>query len=129
MSEFTPVCKVSDLGGADKMVVEVDDRIVALFRVGGELSALDDVCTHDGGTLADGQLEGHTIACPRHGAKSSPYADRWQTRCQRAAPAAASGFGHAVRRPATRSTPTTVRDIPNDTSNSPSLAPPLCGLC
>ena len=30
---------------------------------------IDDVCTHDGGPLAEGDLEGHTIACPRHGAK------------------------------------------------------------
>ena len=31
--------------------------------------AIDDVCTHDGGPLGEGQLEGFTIACPRHGAK------------------------------------------------------------
>jgi len=69
MSEFTKVCKVTDLPEGGKMVVEVDDRIVALFHVGGEFFALDDLCTHDGGTLADGPLEGHVIACPRHGAK------------------------------------------------------------
>ena len=69
MSDFVPVCKVADLPEGGKMVVEVDDRIVALFRVDGNFYALDDVCTHDGGTLADGQLQGHTIACPRHGAQ------------------------------------------------------------
>jgi 3-phenylpropionate/trans-cinnamate dioxygenase ferredoxin subunit len=51
------------------MVVAVDDRIVALFHVSGQFWALDDLCTHDGGTLADGELSGHTIICPRHGAK------------------------------------------------------------
>jgi phenylpropionate dioxygenase-like ring-hydroxylating dioxygenase large terminal subunit len=40
-----------------------------LFHVSGTFWALDDVCTHDGGTLADGQLDGHSIACARHGAK------------------------------------------------------------
>ncbi len=69
MSEFTPVCVVGDLPEGGRMVVEVEDRLVALFRIGGELFALDDVCTHDGGTLADGDLDDHVIACPRHGAR------------------------------------------------------------
>lgn len=69
MTEFVPVCKVSDLPEAGKMVVEVDDRLVALFHVSGTFWAIDDVCTHDGGPLADGELQDHTIACPRHGAR------------------------------------------------------------
>jgi 3-phenylpropionate/trans-cinnamate dioxygenase ferredoxin subunit len=69
MSEFVPVCKVADLPEAGKMVVEVDDRLVALFHVSGTFWALDDVCTHDGGPLAEGELDGYTVACPRHGAK------------------------------------------------------------
>jgi metal-sulfur cluster biosynthetic enzyme/nitrite reductase/ring-hydroxylating ferredoxin subunit len=43
--------------------------MVALFHVGGVFYAIDDVCTHDGGPLADGELRDHKIACPRHGAK------------------------------------------------------------
>jgi 3-phenylpropionate/trans-cinnamate dioxygenase ferredoxin component len=69
MTEFVPVCKKSELPEMGKLVVEVDDRLVALFHVSGTFWALDDVCTHDGGPLAEGQLEDHTIACPRHGAK------------------------------------------------------------
>jgi len=69
MSEFVPVIRVSELPEAAKTVVEVDDRIVALFHVSGTFWAIDDVCTHDGGTLADGELDGHAIACSRHGAK------------------------------------------------------------
>ncbi len=69
MAEFVPVCRVSDLPDPGKMVVEVEDRIVALFHVSGTFWAIDDVCTHDGGPLAEGELEDHTIACPRHGAK------------------------------------------------------------
>jgi 3-phenylpropionate/trans-cinnamate dioxygenase ferredoxin subunit len=69
MSNFIPVLKTSELPEAGKTVVEVGDRIVALFHVSGTFWALDDICTHDGGTLAEGQLEDHTIACPRHGAK------------------------------------------------------------
>lgn len=69
MSEFFPACKTGDLPDPGKMVVEVDDRLVALFHIGGEFFAIDDICTHDGGPLAEGTLEDHQIACPRHGAK------------------------------------------------------------
>lgn len=68
MSHFTAVAKLQDLA-TDRLLVEVDDRIVALFKVGGEIFCIDDVCTHDGGPLSEGKLEDHTIACPRHGAK------------------------------------------------------------
>ena len=68
MADFVPVLKTSELPEAGKTVVEVGDRIVAVFHVSGTFWALDDVCTHDGGTLADGPLDGHAIACARHGA-------------------------------------------------------------
>jgi 3-phenylpropionate/trans-cinnamate dioxygenase ferredoxin subunit len=69
MSDFVRVATVSDVPDPGKMLVEVDERLVALFHVSGKFYAIDDVCTHDGGPLAEGKLEGHTIACPRHGAK------------------------------------------------------------
>ncbi len=71
MPDFTAVAKVTDLPDPGKMLVEVDDRLVVLFRCGGEVSAIDDVCTHDGGPLSEGTLDckAGTIACPRHGAK------------------------------------------------------------
>jgi 3-phenylpropionate/trans-cinnamate dioxygenase ferredoxin subunit len=68
-SEFVPVCQVSDLPDPGKTVVEVGDRLVALFHVSGTFWALDDLCTHDGGPLAEGELRGYTIICPRHGAQ------------------------------------------------------------
>jgi len=69
MAEFVAVAKVNELPDPGKQVVEVDQRLVALFHVDGQFFALDDVCTHDGGPLAEGHLEDHKIACPRHGAK------------------------------------------------------------
>ncbi len=69
MPDFTPVCRTTDLPHPGKMVVEVEDRLVALFHVAGQYYAIDDQCTHDGGPLAEGRLEGFTIVCPRHGAK------------------------------------------------------------
>jgi 3-phenylpropionate/trans-cinnamate dioxygenase ferredoxin subunit len=69
MSDFVRVAKLDALGDPGRELVEIEDRIVVLLRVGGEVFALDDVCTHDGGPLSEGALEDHTIACPRHGAK------------------------------------------------------------
>jgi 3-phenylpropionate/trans-cinnamate dioxygenase ferredoxin subunit len=69
MSEFTRVASVGDISDPGRILVEVDDRMIALFHVAGKFYAIDDVCTHDGGPLAEGTLEGFAIACPRHGAK------------------------------------------------------------
>jgi metal-sulfur cluster biosynthetic enzyme/nitrite reductase/ring-hydroxylating ferredoxin subunit len=69
MQAFQRVLEVGELADPGKTLVEVDGEMLALFHVGGTYYALDDVCTHDGGPLADGELADHTIACPRHGAK------------------------------------------------------------
>lgn len=65
---FVRVCKVSDLPDPGKTMVKAGNRSVALFHVSGRFWATDDRCTHDGGQLVAGQLEGTTIVCPRHGA-------------------------------------------------------------
>ena len=46
----------------------VNDVDVLLCNVDGEIYAIEDVCTHDGGELDQGELEGCRIMCPRHGA-------------------------------------------------------------
>jgi metal-sulfur cluster biosynthetic enzyme/nitrite reductase/ring-hydroxylating ferredoxin subunit len=69
MYEFERVIDVADVPDPGKTLVEVAGEMVALFHVGGQWYALDDVCTHDGGPLADGELRDYRIACPRHGAK------------------------------------------------------------
>jgi 3-phenylpropionate/trans-cinnamate dioxygenase ferredoxin subunit len=69
MGEFFKVAKVSEVPLGGKKLVEVDDIPVALFNVDGEFYAIEDVCTHDGGPLAEGELEGDEIECPRHGAR------------------------------------------------------------
>lgn len=53
------------------MLVEVDERLIVVIHAAGHFYALDDVCTHDGGPLSEGSVDGQagTIACPRHGAK------------------------------------------------------------
>lgn len=69
MSDFIPVAKISDIPDPGKVLLEVNDRLVVVFHVGGAVYCLEDICTHDGGTLGDGELEETNIVCPRHGAK------------------------------------------------------------
>jgi 3-phenylpropionate/trans-cinnamate dioxygenase ferredoxin subunit len=63
------VAPASSIAPGDYATVEVDGAIVAVFNVGGEFLAVEDVCTHDGGGLAGGVVEGAQVVCPRHGAR------------------------------------------------------------
>ena len=50
------------------LVVQVHDRLrVAIFRVGDEVYAIDDVCPHQSSSLGRGRLRGCVVACPSHG--------------------------------------------------------------
>jgi len=69
MPDFVAIAKTTDLPDPGKQIFELDEHIVVLFHVGGQFYCLEDLCTHDGGTLADGELCDDEIACPRHGAK------------------------------------------------------------
>ena len=70
MSEPVKAASRSELPLGGKKLLDVDGRAIALFRVDEEsFYAIDDVCTHDGGPLAEGDLEGVQIECPRHGAR------------------------------------------------------------
>lgn len=70
MAEFITVGRVEELPpGSAPLVVEINRRWVAVFNIGGELCAIDDMCTHDEGPLAEGTVEGRIVTCPRHGAR------------------------------------------------------------
>lgn len=64
-----PVALASTIPIGDYAQVEIGSAIVAVFNVGGEFYAIDDVCTHDGGGLAGGAVDGDVVICPRHGAR------------------------------------------------------------
>jgi 3-phenylpropionate/trans-cinnamate dioxygenase ferredoxin subunit len=69
LADFIKVAKTSDLAPGQKMLVEYDGAPVGLFNLDGQFYAIDDVCTHDGGPLVEGELHGDVIVCPRHGAR------------------------------------------------------------
>jgi 3-phenylpropionate/trans-cinnamate dioxygenase ferredoxin subunit len=67
MSDVAVAHKSEIAEGTTKRVM-VDGQSVLLCNVGGEIYAIEDVCTHDGGALDQGELMGERIMCPRHGA-------------------------------------------------------------
>ncbi len=71
MSIWLDVASTTELTPGTRRVIDVDGISVAVFNLGGEYFAIKDECPHDGGVLADGELEGDVIVCPRHGARFS----------------------------------------------------------
>lgn len=63
------VAAADELQPGERIVFEVAHHVIALFNVAGAHYAVADVCTHDDGPLADGQLIGCEIECPRHYAR------------------------------------------------------------
>jgi 3-phenylpropionate/trans-cinnamate dioxygenase ferredoxin subunit len=66
---FVTVAKVGEIPPGGVKVVRLDDQEIAVFNLAGAYYAVDDVCTHDGGPLAEGLIDGDAIECPRHGAR------------------------------------------------------------
>jgi len=66
---FVTVARVGEIPVGGVKVVRLEDQPVALFHLEDGYYAMDDLCTHDGGPLAEGTLEDAVIECPRHGAR------------------------------------------------------------
>jgi len=69
MADFVKVFKTSDIPPGKVRLIEVAGQPIAVCNVDGTFYAVDNVCTHDGGPLDQGELEGYEIECPRHGAR------------------------------------------------------------
>jgi 3-phenylpropionate/trans-cinnamate dioxygenase ferredoxin subunit len=62
------VADATDVPVGQVRVAQCGERSLALANVDGTLYAIDNVCTHDGGTLGEGRLRDGRVLCPRHGA-------------------------------------------------------------
>lgn len=63
------VCAQGELLPGEFRVVYDGDTPIAVYNIDGQLYAIEDVCTHDGGDLAGGEVFGFEVECPRHGAR------------------------------------------------------------
>ena len=69
MSRSVRIAGTADLSAGEGKTVDMEGKSIALFNVDGIFYAMDDACTHVGGSLGDGSLDGETVTCPLHGAQ------------------------------------------------------------
>lgn len=67
--KFTAVMRASDLKDRKPVRVDVEDAAVLLVRTGDTINAISNTCSHLGGPLNEGKLEGDSIRCPWHGSR------------------------------------------------------------
>ena len=69
MAAFIKVATTNELAPGQAKQVEINGKTIALFNLGGNYHAIDNTCTHRGGPLSEGQVEGDVVVCPWHGAQ------------------------------------------------------------
>lgn len=75
MKKWITLCAASEISPGQREVFGVDNRWIAVFNVGGKIYAIEDLCTHDGNSLAfdrddrPSKLVDWEIECPRHGGR------------------------------------------------------------
>jgi 3-phenylpropionate/trans-cinnamate dioxygenase ferredoxin subunit len=67
MSRFVRVCAVDDIPADRGRPAFADGRLVVLFKIGGNVYAIDDSCPHAGSSLLAGKFDGKTVTCRAHG--------------------------------------------------------------
>lgn len=67
--DFLPVARLDEIEDPGVLQVKVDGELVGLYRVGQEVYALNDVCTHEEAYLSEGYFDPDEleVECPLHG--------------------------------------------------------------
>ena len=65
--EYILIAQTSELQDSNKKKILYANREILIVNVEGSFYAVDNKCTHMGGSLYDGKLDGYSIICPRHG--------------------------------------------------------------
>src|SRR5215208_2321916 len=71
MGQFVKVASKSELPDTEGTLEEVEGRRIALFNLDGEVFAIDDACSHEGGPLSEGPVQGDEVVCPSCGSRFS----------------------------------------------------------
>jgi len=69
MAEFIKAARTDEVPPGQCHLAILKGKEIVLFNIGGEFFALDNLCTHEEGPLCEGEIEGHEVTCPWHGAK------------------------------------------------------------
>ena len=67
--DFVKVANTKDIQPSQMKEVEVNGENICVVNVDGKYYAIGSICTHEGGPLADGTLEGYEVECPWHNSK------------------------------------------------------------
>jgi nitrite reductase (NADH) small subunit len=67
MPDKIRIAATGDVPPGTGVEVTVGERVIALFNVAGKFYAIDGICPHAGGPLAEGLLGGTVVTCPWHG--------------------------------------------------------------
>jgi 3-phenylpropionate/trans-cinnamate dioxygenase ferredoxin subunit len=65
--EYLDIAPASELPNGERLFVEIEGRSLVIFKIAGQLFSIADICSHDDGPVGEGDIEDHTITCPRHG--------------------------------------------------------------
>ncbi len=77
--DYVTVALVNELPSGERIILDVDGEPIAVFNIAGEFFAISDICSHDEGPVAEGDLIGHAIECPRHGARFDLHTGKAQS--------------------------------------------------
>ena len=69
MGQYIKVAKVSEISPGNGKQIDAGGRTIALFNLKGQFHAIDNICTHVGGSLAAGEIIDDDFICPLHGAR------------------------------------------------------------
>ena len=64
--DFQKVANKKDLKEGGMLKVEANGKQIVLSMVEGKVYAVDEICTHEGGPLDEGELNGYDLKCPWH---------------------------------------------------------------
>lgn len=68
LADYVVVATTDEVPSGGRKLLEVDGRAIAVFNIAGTYYCIADVCSHDDGPVAEGELDEYKIECPRHGA-------------------------------------------------------------
>lgn len=67
--DFYTVAALAELPSGERMYLEIGDLYLIVFNIADNFYAIADLCSHDEEPLDEGELDGHAVVCPRHGAR------------------------------------------------------------
>jgi 3-phenylpropionate/trans-cinnamate dioxygenase ferredoxin component len=64
---YVKVAQTTELTEVNKKKIFWEDKVILLTKIQNNYYAIDNTCSHMGGSLYDGKLDGSHIVCPKHG--------------------------------------------------------------